>query len=496
MSAQNVATPARMPSASWTAPGTPHATGRLLGKDIVAVYLAGLVPLVAGGLVLFDQHDRLWMILLAATGLMASLAGLWRARARLGRSTDVGAMVFQAAMIFWFFEPGFQTSLTSNQWHLHASHLAIENADAARAYLAIGLFYTAAMLAYQLTRAPRLTAWVARLYGVKPLASPGRSAQRLIVFIGLALTFYVIASGGLGRAAQFIAGGRSTATPWDSKGNYGTALSPFHFLASAVLVASVAFSGYLLLTRRVRGWHRVWLAGVALLGLMSVIFESGTRSTLIEAVVPAAIVFYRGSTLGRRFRPRVALVILALALSALAISNVLLVQRTTGEVEGGVDLEVQHNDFASHTAFGMAVIDHAHEPFTYDSPFLHTVTGPIPRVLWRGKPESKAMIVFSYYMWGVDISKTGRNNLPGIVGQYYMGWGWFGVVEIGLWLGFLFRLSDHVLRRMPYNSPGQVGVAMFFAYIFVAFRMIGFWYFMPTVLALLVGRTLQRRRIL
>jgi hypothetical protein len=100
-------------------------------------------------------------------------------------------------------------------------------------------------------------------------------------------------------------------------------------------------------------------------------------------------------------------------------------------------------------------------------------------------------------MWGIDIDKRGGNTLPSIVGQYFLGWGWFGVLEIGFWLGLIFRVGDNAFARMPRGSPGRLAWAVFATWVFVAFRTIGFFFFMPVALSVVGAHLLTwagRRR--
>jgi oligosaccharide repeat unit polymerase len=321
------------------------------------------------------------------------------------------------------------------------------------------------------------------------------NGRRAILFVAggvcLSLAFYVVVSGGFREAISNIAASRTLRKPWDSAGNYGTELSPFHVVASSLLTTFAALALYLVLVHRVPRPQRMLVAFLGLIAITSVSIESGTRSTLLLCLIPPLIVYYRNQ-IGIRARSLKRTVIVSLVLlSALAISNLQRTYRTQGEVSD-IDFEIKDNDFFVATAYAMAIAER--EPrLTHDSPFWHIMTGPIPRVLWRGKPEIDAVAVYSRYVWGFDIRRRGGNTLPSIVGQYLLSWGWFGVIEIGFWLGLIVAMGDSALRRMRPLSLGRLGYAVLLTYLFVAFRTIGFFFFMPVLFMVLSAYYLNER---
>jgi hypothetical protein len=219
--------------------------------------------------------------------------------------------------------------------------------------------------------------------------------------------------------------------------------------------------------------------------------ESGTRSSLIQCLFPALVLYYRrgllmalGTSLAR------GALLVVVVLMALAASNAQLRLRDGGDPEA-TDFTVRHSELVSETAFAFAVMDRVQD-YSYDSPFLHIITGPIPRVLWSDKPEIKALIVYTRYIWGTDITVRGGNTLPSIVGQYYLGWGWFGIFEIGLWLGLLVRLGDNASHRLAPTATGHVGYAALLIWVFVGFRTLGFFFFMPAAMTVVMGWLLAR----
>ena len=103
------------------------------------------------------------------------------------------------------------------------------------------------------------------------------------------------------------------------------------------------------------------------------------------------------------------------------------------------------------------------------------------------------MIVHSRYIRGYDITKRGGNSLPSIVGQYLLSWGWFGIFEIGLWLGLIVGAGDKVFAGLAPRAVGRLSYAIFTTYLFVSFRTIGFFFFTPVAITILMGHVLAGR---
>ena len=465
----------------------------ILRADPTALALAAIPVAGSAAAVFLDADSRATVIFLAAVSLACAAMGLWRVRRRLGACYEIGAAVFQFGMIFWFFAPAITTAFSSDQWRQRAALIEIDNTHAVHAFLAVSLFFFGFCLAYQLLRSAALARLQMRVLGTAPVASPARAARFLIIAAIGSLAFYIIVSGGVLSAFDYIIGSRTVQKPWDSEGNYGTELSPFHFLFSSILIAVSAFSFHLVLSVAMPKRERVVLASLAVFATLTVAVESGTRSSLILCVIPAVLVFYRRQIgAPKRGRASAGFIVAAFVLAALVAANLQRTYRSTGTVDESVDFGVKDNDFFTATAYSVAI--NRREKLTYESPFIHIVTGPIPRVLWRGKPELESMPVYSRYIWGYDIKERGRNTLPSIVGQYLLSWGWIGVLEIGLWLGLLISAGDQAFAGMRENATGRLAYAAVATYFFVVFRTIGFFFVMPVVCVVILSRILGPRR--
>jgi hypothetical protein len=139
-------------------------------------------------------------------------------------------------------------------------------------------------------------------------------------------------------------------------------------------------------------------------------------------------------------------------------------------------LKVEDNDFFTFTAYALAVQDRENR-YTEDSAIANLAVGPIPRSLWPDKPYLQSVVVFSRYVWGRNVTFTGGNTLPSIVGQQFMSGGPLAVSAMGLSLGLLLAIGDSIFRRA--TVPAQVSYAIFLIFVFVSFRTMSFGFFIP-----------------
>jgi len=109
----------------------------------------------------------------------------------------------------------------------------------------------------------------------------------------------------------------------------------------------------------------------------------------------------------------------------------------------------------------------------------------IPRKLWPNKPIMESWSYFndSYVQGGA------YNVTPSIIGQFHMSFGIYGVIFIGIWLGFLASVADRLLNSIDIHRQCAmiVVIGMFYAFIISSFRFyspIYFAYFLFGVIAM------------
>lgn len=450
---------------------TPVALG---SADPVALLL-GAAPLLLSFLAQISELVSPAVLLtLATVALVCTGCLFFRAHRGLQRG-QIGLLTLHTAMLFWFYVPAFVTALSFNQWEVSAVDISISNSDAVRAFTLIALFHLILILTYQWKPPARVRSGWLQLIG-----NGIRLDARTILWVvsGLALVafaFYSLQAGDTLAAIDFAVLGRSAEKPWSSDGNFGTQITPFHFTAQAMQVVAAICSLTLILLGKLRGVAKGIALVLALVCAAWVSIDEGTRSNLIMVLAPPLILYYdqlrQPGTSRRVLRyTNVGLVLLALVVA----TDLQLSYRETGKLDNPLAVQVRDNDFFSYTAFAVAVQEEE-ASYTGDSIIAKLVTGAIPHSLWPEEPYPKSIVVFSRYVWGVDITETGGNTLPSIVGQKYLSQGPRGVVEVAMALGLLLALGDSVFRRATLS--GRLLYATVLAYIFVSFRSMTFSFF-------------------
>jgi hypothetical protein len=103
------------------------------------------------------------------------------------------------------------------------------------------------------------------------------------------------------------------------------------------------------------------------------------------------------------------------------------------------------------------------------------VTGPIPRMIWPGKPVEQFALWYSAYISHDNRGVTsggleGTTISSGAVGYWYFRYGPPGVIEGGLIYGFMMGLAERSLRRAQ-GRPMKVMFALAFAaFLFRCYR--------------------------
>lgn len=99
----------------------------------------------------------------------------------------------------------------------------------------------------------------------------------------------------------------------------------------------------------------------------------------------------------------------------------------------------------------------------------------IPRVFW---PEKPIMESWEYYN-DAYVRGGAYNVTPSIIGQLHINFGVFGVIFIGIWMGFLTWLADQALATIDFQGQRAMGTAIgvFFAFIVSSFRFYSPIYF-------------------
>ena len=154
----------------------------------------------------------------------------------LNKRTGLGFLVFNLAMLFWFYWGGVQTYTNTGEFVRQVVAITAWPADYLGAMTLVNLFYFLAMVGYMIRPGPRILEATRTVLGGATRPSTRRLIFLTVFLFFAGFGFYLIAAGGPGGVLAAALGSRGAATAWDSAGNFGTGLSSLHYVAQAALV--------------------------------------------------------------------------------------------------------------------------------------------------------------------------------------------------------------------------------------------------------------------
>jgi hypothetical protein len=464
-----------------------------IGRD-PALPLLAMLPLVATAVAwLADTHDASTMTILAVLSFGAAGLGFVRCYFGLGTRNQMPLLVFYLALLFWYYYPCIADAFTETQWHKSAALIRIENAQALTALLLVNLFAFLVAVMNQVRVPWRLPARLRTWLGPRP--APNTTRLFFMVCLGLAvcLAFYIVAAGGPAKAFQLMLASRAEKKPWDREGYEGSTLSAFDVFVEATLLALVSLGLHMALDADNATWRRRGAyALAAITALAWIAIQRGTRSILVEAAAPPLGMYYaRVAHHLSKIRIKRTLILMGAFLVMILGANAQRQYRRDVVIED-VEVKVTDSDFFTQCVYAVAVNER--EGDFHDSVLLHIIAGPIPRVLWQDKPRMDGMWVYTHYLWGKDTSVVGGNTNPSIVGEYYTNWGFWGVVEVGIFLGLIIRLLDAIFGISGPKDMARFAVLAWMAYFFMSFRMLSYAFFSPVIMSCFVAMVVSRSR--
>lgn len=219
----------------------------------------------------------------------------------------------------------------------------------------------------------------------------------------------------------------------------------------------------------VRAWDRVWAFLPGAIAALPFVLR-GTRHHWLFVGIPLCVAAFSGLG-GKKGRPRMvgmALVVFLLLL----VAQLQFFLRNVGwtEIQQVRAEELTRTDTTEQfTAliFALCLVPDIHDYFM-ESTTPYFLIHWIPRQFWPGKPTMRS---WAYYN---DTFTYGRplNVTPSIIGQFHINWGIFGVVFIGLWLGFLTGLADRLMLaiRLEHQLAVATTIGMLYAFVISSFR--------------------------
>lgn len=245
------------------------------------------------------------------------------------------------------------------------------------------------------------------------------------------------------------------------------------------------------MTRRRTLWNV--LAVLMSLGLFALYVLLGGRSGVIFVMLTIAL-FY---TVRRHVAPRLGWLLLLGG----AVMLILAFQanfRDSGDVGEGLFEHSPFRGFALNREVAFIVDTYGEKeefvrgPSTLPRitlPLIDTltvfITNPIPRKLWPDKPIDPSFGPYNEIRTGKTGFGASSNITPTIPGRFYISYGFWGVVQIGLVFGLLWRTFDRMMVNHPNLSSNRVLVgSMLNAIMFISLRDFTFGKFYPFIFLL------------
>jgi hypothetical protein len=227
-------------------------------------------------------------------------------------------------------------------------------------------------------------------------------------------------------------------------------------------------------------------------------FGTGSRGAFLYDMLPVAgMIFIRYTTQAaayfRRFSKRAYLYVAILMFFSLFVVQIQGMFRSTGLMSANVS-QVQVFANQGNAMFSEGLLGYENIPTSFDftgnifpgATYIMAVPDVairwgiswIPRALWHGKPSATAVgMWYNQQMSGGTATntenggvQTGGTVAPSISALAYMGYGWPGVVQIGILYGLLCKLAERGLYynlHKPFAMMFSVGLAV---YLFRAYR--------------------------
>jgi oligosaccharide repeat unit polymerase len=283
---------------------------------------------------------------------------------------------------------------------------------------------------------------------------------------------------GLSEIKSAIIDSRIIDKPWLQLNNLGNIISPFTFIASSAMIAGAAALWLIAIDRNMKLSNRIVAAIIAFSVSSVLYFDQGTRANLALIMSPAILIFFL--RIWKRSRLAVIAAIVAITLGGILILQYQMLYRSSFTRNRIKDLLLKDwytlsstIDYFRENVFAVSIVPSGHEYFR-ESNVIQFITSPIPRFLWPNKPTSEVVRFYTLARWDIDILAGEGNTFPGIVGQYYMSWGWLGPIIIGLIFGWLARMLDIYLTSfLRAGSIYHLSIGILaFTWMFLCYRIL------------------------
>ncbi|MBK1620621.1 hypothetical protein CKO42_19750 [Lamprobacter modestohalophilus] len=222
-------------------------------------------------------------------------------------------------------------------------------------------------------------------------------------------------------------------------------------------------------------------------------FGQGSRFNLGYLLLPAMLILMAPARHRLKWSKRRTTVVVFVAVGALLI----LYQGAIRTV--GIDAARQTNvdltaGLYGHDHFGamMVAVDLADANGFYMEPMTpFFITHFIPRQFWPSKPYPQSWLDYNF-AW---TQGNAFNVTPSITGQYYLNWGYAGVLYIGFFIGWLARFCETWFSRLDIRRQlmSATVAGLLLGFLFLSFRFFYPLYFAYPLFGFLAYRILSRR---
>lgn len=407
--------------------------------SVIAVCIAFAIVLMFVGNLGPVNTDRLQM----ATGLVLAIVITWLLASvsrRHGLGAHVGYLTMLMGTIYWYVAPAFFLSLRTDIEVTERYGLRLRPESVGTACICIAAYTLMSVLAYWLF----YVRWVKKIESVRDKKPSGLFYPAIFGLFLIGFVPYVLFGGGLENIIKALGQGRAVEAPWKS-GPLGDGRSALYYISRSGMVAAAGFAGTWGVLQRSR--QRGVLLGVFLATLTLVFFDGGTRSWVALGAVPTVLAW-----LAFRFRERMTLGNVIIAILVVSATQFTFEFARASRMLGwnrkalmSIDPLKREfdNDFFSELVVSVDLVPQRHSYFYLDDLWAF-VAHPVPRALWSGKPISP---VLSYYNDVVADGILARaNKLPSHIGQFYMSFGYVGVVLLGLLSGMISAIASALMQ--------------------------------------------------
>ncbi|HAJ3020376.1 TPA: oligosaccharide repeat unit polymerase [Escherichia coli] len=223
----------------------------------------------------------------------------------------------------------------------------------------------------------------------------------------------------------------------------------FLTILSNFIIACGIYSGTLLIVRDDMALKRIFLYAVLVFSIL-IIASGGGRTRAGFIIVPLLYIYFNYRVTNIRNIGKFLFVLLASGLLILSMVSL----RDKGVESGEVDFELTGFNLNRELYYILSQKDYF--PLVCESsalcallPLTDTVekfvTNPVPRLLYSGKYLDPSFSFYNNLRLGNSGLYKGSNITPTAIGRYYMLYGTYGVVFVGLLFGFFASYVDRKL---------------------------------------------------